>query len=202
MIISHKHKFIFVKTAKTAGTSIEIFLSQHCGPLDVLTPIIPHVEPHLPRNCQGFYNHIPAHAIKNQIGKKIWNSYFKFCVERNPWDKTLSHFHMKKSREDNTLTLQRYLSEGNFPINFPKYTDPDDPKKVIVDEVVYYESLINDLDRLFKRIGIPFYGSLGANAKSEYRTDRRHYHEVYSPEQGAFIEDVFKQELSLHCYRF
>jgi len=39
MIISHKHKFIFIKTRKTAGTSIEIFLSQFCGKADILTPI-------------------------------------------------------------------------------------------------------------------------------------------------------------------
>src|SRR5437762_6689028 len=41
MIISHKHKFIFIKTVKTAGTSLEVFLSQHCGPDDVLTPFAP-----------------------------------------------------------------------------------------------------------------------------------------------------------------
>lgn len=38
MIISHKHKFIFLKTKKTAGTAIEAALSELCGPSDVITP--------------------------------------------------------------------------------------------------------------------------------------------------------------------
>ena len=39
MIVSHEHKFIFLKTKKTAGTSIELALSQLCGPDDVITPL-------------------------------------------------------------------------------------------------------------------------------------------------------------------
>lgn len=39
MIISHEHRFIFIKTGKTAGTSVEIALSQVCGARDVITPI-------------------------------------------------------------------------------------------------------------------------------------------------------------------
>ncbi|WP_275670288.1 hypothetical protein [Okeania hirsuta] len=39
MIISHKYKFIFLKTIKTSGTSIEIYLSRFCGDDDVITPI-------------------------------------------------------------------------------------------------------------------------------------------------------------------
>ena len=39
MIISHRHKFIFVKTKKTAGTSIETLLASVCGEEDVITEI-------------------------------------------------------------------------------------------------------------------------------------------------------------------
>ena len=39
MILSHKHQFIFIKTNKTAGTSIEIALSSICGEDDIITPI-------------------------------------------------------------------------------------------------------------------------------------------------------------------
>lgn len=44
MIISHDKRFIFMKTKKTAGTSIEIFLSKFCAPGDIITPISPEDE--------------------------------------------------------------------------------------------------------------------------------------------------------------
>ena len=39
MIISHKYKFIFIKTSKTAGSSIEAALSNYCGKHDIITPL-------------------------------------------------------------------------------------------------------------------------------------------------------------------
>ena len=43
-IISHSRKFIFVKTMKTAGTSLEMALSKHCSPGDILTQLEPREE--------------------------------------------------------------------------------------------------------------------------------------------------------------
>ena len=38
MIVSHLHRFIYIKTKKTASSSIEAALSTLCGPDDVITP--------------------------------------------------------------------------------------------------------------------------------------------------------------------
>jgi hypothetical protein len=202
MIISHKYRFIFVKTLKTAGTSIEVFLSQHCGPLDVVTPILPHVEPHVARNHDGYFNHMPASEIRARVAPDVWRTYFKFCVERNPWDKTLSYYHMMNFRQGGGLTLDHFLAGNDFPINAPKYTEPRDPERVIVDRVLRYERLFEDLGRVFRHLGIAFDGTLGVNAKSEYRTDRRPYREVYTPSQADRVGAVFTHERRLHGYAY
>ncbi len=228
MIISHKYKFIFVKTMKTAGTSIEIFLSRHCAETDILTPIWPEVDPHYPRNYRGiwnpfpeilhksglgirktaydfvrgnrYYNHIPASSIRQRTPKKIWDSYFKFCVERNPWDKTLSHYHMLNSLSGGTISFEKYISTGNYCINFPKYTDSNGA--ILVDKVIKYENLVTELGLIFKQLGIPFSGSLGVRAKSEYRKDRRPYQDIYSEKQKKIIEKAFSREIEIHGYTF
>jgi hypothetical protein len=44
MILSYANNFLFIKTRKTAGTSIEIALSIECSKKDVITPISPNDE--------------------------------------------------------------------------------------------------------------------------------------------------------------
>lgn len=39
MIVSHKHKLIFLKARKVAGTSLEIALSKYCDANDIVTPV-------------------------------------------------------------------------------------------------------------------------------------------------------------------
>ncbi len=228
MIISHKYKFIFIKTVKTAGTSIEVFLSQFCGDNDIVTPIYPHVEPHVARNYQGvwnpvpeimanqgrgirktmgqlvtrtkFFRHVNARTIKSRISPKIWNDYFKFCVERNPWDKTLSHYHMVKDRVGGSMTFEEYLDRGDFCRNYPIYMDKNE--KLLVDEVISYENLMQDIAPIFDKLGIPFEGHLGVRAKSEHRKDKRPYQEVYSIQQKDLIAKEFAKEIDIHGYSF
>lgn len=202
MVISHKHQFIFVKTAKTAGTSLEVFLSGVCGDEDILTPIEPYVSPHRARNheAKGFYNHMPALDIRRQVEPSVWGDYFKFCVERNPWDKTLSHFYMERHRADGKLTLEEYFEKRMCCSSFHLYAD--NAGALLVDHIIRYEELTAGLRHVFSSLGIPFDGELGVRAKSGYRTDRRHYREVYSARQRDRVAKHFEREIALLDYRY
>lgn len=201
MIISHKHKFIFIKTYKTAGTSLEAYLSEFCGESDVLTPIYPPVEGHRARNESGYYNHMPATEVREKLDPEIWDSYFKFCVERNPWDKVLSFYWMEKSRNGGALTLDEFLTRENIGVNWHLYTDENE-SSTIVDRVLKYETLGQDLGQVFNNLGVPWSGSLKPKAKSEYRPDRSHYREVLTNEQAQLVARKFSKEIDWHCYEY
>lgn len=231
MILSHERRFVFIKTAKTAGTSVEAYLSRHCGPDDVVTPVDPPVEGHEPRNHRSFWNplpemadalrdgpravlaapwraarrlrfhnHIAARVARLRVPRRVREEYFWFCVERNPWDKTLSHYHMVRDRGGGTLDFDAYLASGSLCFNSPLYTDREG--RVIVDRVIRYERLEAGLGEVFERLGIPWEGSLGVRAKSGHRTDRRPYREVYTPRQRRIVEEAFAAEIELHGYAF
>ena len=91
MIISHKHKFIFIKTTKAAGTSVEATLRGICGDRDRLTEII---DPPMPQlNAKYFRGHMSANKIKSMIPEKVQNTYFKFTIERNSFEKAISGYY-------------------------------------------------------------------------------------------------------------
>jgi hypothetical protein len=59
VIVSHEHKFVFIKTHKTASTSIEVLLSPIAGDDAVVTPVIPPEPGHMDRNWRGLFNPVP-----------------------------------------------------------------------------------------------------------------------------------------------
>lgn len=182
MLISHQFQFIFVKTGKTAGTSIEVELSRQMADDDVATPIYPPVQGHKPRNFvfhRGLfglwelkaYNHIAARKIKTLVGREKFNTYFKFCVEREPVDKCISHFSMLRnsphhSNKEEPITWEQYLSWGKFPVDTHQYTDRFG--RLLVDSILKFENLENDLRDVARKQGFSFTG-LSIKEKSGFR---------------------------------
>ena len=195
MIVSHRHRFIFIRTMKTAGTSIETFLSRFCGPEDIVTPID---RPAIVTG--GFYDHMSALEILQRVGSKVWDSYYRWCVERNPWDKMLSYYWMQVAW-GNKQTFDRFVTMKNFCHGYQLYTDAS-RERIIVNKVFLYEQLADSLKGLFSRLGIPFDGDLRCRARSEYRKDRRPYREVYTESQRKIVEDAYAWEIKTFGYEF
>lgn len=118
MLISHRKRFIYTKTIKTAGTSVEAYFEPYCFPENAWefshdcgeytgeTGIVGRRG----SDKQGstWFNHMSAKLVRKQIGDTIWNEYFKFCVVRNPFDQLVSAFHYRESKYDpNTKKFPR-----------------------------------------------------------------------------------------------
>ncbi|TNE59616.1 MAG: hypothetical protein EP340_02125 [Alphaproteobacteria bacterium] len=230
MIISHKHKFIFIKTAKTAGTSIELALAQICGEEDVITPFSAKSEKERtgrpPQNLEldhparpkrplwrqllgrperpwhpsvGYYSHMPAWRVRTYVGEEIWNAYFTFAFERNPWDRQVSHYHYKVKNKDPKPDFASYLGRKKraFVDNFDLYSVDGE---IIVDFVGRYENLVEDFDRAMARIGLE--GQVFLPEANKTRDRAKDYRSYFTPETRDKVAKWYGPEIAAFGYSF
>lgn len=229
MIISHKYRFIFLKTLKTAGTSVEISLSRYCGPEDIISALVEedeairrelgcgpqhHDRPYKlsefgrqglrelwrtrrwPRHAV-YWHHIPAKQVRRLVGPEIWDSYYKFCFVRNPWDRAISTYYWEiyhEGRDDFGAVLERKALQNNWRI----YTIDDE---IAVDFVGKFETLAADVQQVCDRVGLDWDGWL-PRAKGKVRRDRRPYQAVLTPEQAATIAHHCAPEIEHFGYQY
>ena len=217
MIVSHRHRFIFLKTLKTASTSIEIALSKHCGPEDTITRLLVAAEEELRRSLgyRGPQHYVirrdahsqrifPPHtgaATAKQYFPAAWASYLKFCVVRNPWEVSASTYaaRVKRLRYRNVGFSEFIASEGfaAWVANWRIVYCIDD--RIAVDEVVRYEDLAGGLEKIRLRIGLPEPLAL-PHAKSGYR--KGHYRETVNERDAEVIARLFAPEIEMFGYRY
>lgn len=230
MILSHNYRFIFIKTNKTAGTSIEIALSRFCGERDIISPNEPEDEI-IRRKLGGrppqhylaplsdyrlidvyryiarrrkrhrFYHHMPATEIRALAGEDIWNGYYKFCVERNPWDRVISFYYWRLKKNPGQ-TITEFIDSGMPEVlhrnGYGLYTIDD---AVAVDRVLRYENLEAALEAVRTRLGLPEKLTL-PRAKATRRQDKRSHREIMGPEDREKIAKLFHREIELFGYSF
>ena len=182
MLVSHIKRFIYTKTAKTAGTSVESYFEQYCMPAGTWkyshgreeyvseTGIIGERSA---KSKKLWYNHMAADKIRQQLGEALWNEYFKFCIIRNPFDKLVSLFHAKESRLNKVEGIYKqkvekslkgctgetvferfkdWIAKGVF-IDRNKYMTGSD---ICVDYFIRFENLEDGIRHVCKVLEVPF----------------------------------------------
>lgn len=211
MIISHKHKFIFFKTRKTAGSSIQVALAEHCGPDDIITGQYQlGIDDHSHSagfNMDKFFTNHPHPElipVKNFLPKEVWDTYYKFAFVRNPFDVAVSRYHWdQKGKKGLTETsvegFRKWVADGNlydrdqahFYTAYDGYVD--------LDFIGYYENLEEDVQHICKVIGI---SSLNLpSLKSGYR-DNSSYATFYDDVTKERVQQFFDLDFNLYGYNF
>ena len=200
MIISHKHKFIYFKAKKVAGTSTEILLSDLVDKEDIVTPITNgDSSTHQPRNYKGFRNHTIPKYIKNKIGESKFNSYYKFITIRNPFDRVVSWYWWENINKVKANFKDFVLSNGcNGLASFSDWLFIG--KNCIVDDYIRYENLEDDTDRIFGKwfdddIVYP-------TAKSSQRKEKKHYTKYYDEETKQIVAEKYAKDIEYFGYKF
>jgi len=237
MIVSHEHRFIFVKTHKTAGSSLEVALAQECADGDIVSHMEDNIASGVPRNYGPdswigpayngskwvrkivdrhspllgafYYEHMPASRIKTLVGEDIWNSYFTFCFERNPWDKVVSYYFWKQQGQGRDMpSFAQYIEKKShrLPRDARLYFDDADACKsgesqVLVDRVFEFRNLKAALQELRERLNLTLPEPL-PREKTNVAVKRQPYQDYYNEHSKARIAELFSREIALMNYRF
>lgn len=177
VMVSHAREFIFLKTRKTAGTSVEMVLEPLCRPpgaeVSERTPTLISAQGIVGRRLTprprlfrlrrllgqtDWYNHMPAIEVRAALGAARWDRYRKIATIRNPFDLAVSRYHWELARHglpetgDFAETKARFremLLSGQF--------DGDRAivhlgSRYVIDEMIRFETIQADLDRLMAEL--------------------------------------------------
>ena len=217
MLLSNTHNFILVSVSKTGTTSMIEALKKHIPTksedFDIRADdIVPHEKP-----GEAIRKHSSATELRDVLGEERFNSMFKFCFVRNPWDRQVSmylfarrspvpppvtecgqpvhwHDHVIGATE---LSFCEYLRR--FQNRLTPYIGDiaDENGDVLVDFVGRFESMQADFDSALQTIGLPPISLPHLN-----RSERRDYVSYYDDECVGIVAHTHAREIELFQYSF
>jgi len=217
MLISHRKKFIYAKTVKTAGTSVESYFERYCMPEGEWA--FTHQRDLYVSNTgiigsrgndasgSDWPGHMSAGGIRSKIGTPIWDDYFKFCVIRNPFDKLISLFFYQRAlgrtaKDENEITAETFKSWLERSIPRHHHHAYSIAGKICLDYYIRYEDLETGIEFVCNKLGLPFEPENIPQLKTGIRDNSIPVKTFYSKELRHLVERTFATEIREFGYSF
>ena len=170
--INHDLKAIYIHIHKTGGTTIAINLKKYYGFSNYYLHRPDHATFCFNKTKKKYINYenrfhgvINYYKTSSFINKKMnmtsykWDTYFKFCFVRNPYDKIVSawnHVNRFDIPFKNFLNLDKTVNDVEYMHMFmPQYRSMINEKaNTYIDYIGKFENLDEDLEIILKKIGI------------------------------------------------
>jgi len=208
-MISHFHETVFIHIPKNAGQSIEqAFLSDIGLSWGDRAPLL--LRPSV--DCDNRTPPRLAHLTGSQyvdlkyLTPKLFASYYKFGVCRNPWDRAFSLYKYLTDQSKPFANFVREEFEKEIYIKHNWFAKSqanfllDRENKLLVDEIIHFERLNDDFKKLAKKLELksnvlPHRNKSKNQVKVEYR-------DAYCERSKKIIEKLYKDDIDLFNYSF
>lgn len=213
VLVSHDHEFIFLKTRKTAGTSIEMALEPLCRPKGAvvsektgaietpqgvvgrrLSPLSPRVRADLPVDWR---NHMPAAEIRDALGDAVWSRYLRVTAVRDPFDVAVSRFHWDRARQGLAEAEDFVQTRAEFAAmtRDPRFDGDHDLVHIdgafAADRAIRFERLAEDLREVTETVAPGAIRAPLAHAKPTAGRRRRPLADYYDETSIAAVRRAF-----------
>jgi hypothetical protein len=212
-VISHKHKCIFVEVPKTGSTSVRGILGKAWKPHLNLWQIKNHMETYWThyggrknRILESLYLMLPKER-RMEIGRKQFETYFKFGFVRNPWDRVVSLYERTEALQlRDKMNFEEFVDWIQYSSSTCVHSSPHryqldwfvDPNgNVLADFIGKFEHLDEDWVFVAQKLGI--------TEKLPHRRANpraRHYTEYYTRRTREVIANKFKVDIERFGYEF
>lgn len=135
--------------------------------------------------------------------KKYWNDYQTFTVVRNPWDRVVSDFfYCKKEKyvpENSSFRDEVIYNKDNKDRwKSPCYDWLTLNGKLAVDNILRFENLKSDFEKMCHKLDLPN----DINLPHLNKTHHRHYTEYYDDELRDIVAKKYKNDIKHFGYEF
>ena len=232
MIVSHEHKFIFLKTIKTAGTSIEAALAQICGPDDIITPYRAASEKDRkgrgPKNYRFQHPLVPKAPLwRRALGRpeRYYHPTVGFYEHMPAWRARAylgeqiwsRYFKFAFDRNPWDRQISWYFYKTKTKLWRPRFDRFMNSRKrayvwnfeiygdgsdLAVDYVGRYEHLEEDLAMILQQVGVTERIEVPHTNKTPTRDPEADYRAYYTDRTKALVAEWYAPEIELLKYRF
>ena len=211
MLISHRHRFIFIHVPKNAGLSITAALEpfadkpERRSQLRRFLSLLPVQED--PRKA-FFRWHTTAAQLKRKLPADVFEGYLKFAVVRNPYDRAVSYYHYlvqnaEHHRHDKIrgMSFRDYLEYDADRIARGRSQTQlscvaDETGHVLVDRILHFENLETEFAAVCRELGLPIDGLPTVNASRKAED-----HSPYADETArALVERLYAEDFKSFGY--
>lgn len=212
MIVSHRHRYVFVHIPKTGGTSLTLALEQRLGKDDIVLSDTPKGR-NRRRRVRGvttrgrLWKHSTLADIEGLVEPAALSGYLVFTLVRNPWARAVSyhrwlgrqsfdHASVRLARElDFAAFLRHPLTRAQLAVPARHYLTPGPGGADAL--CLRLEHLEQDLPGLESRLGF----SLGP-LPHENRSAPGDWRAAYDDDGAALVARLAAEDIARFGYRF